>query len=295
MSWPCGAGSSVRWWPWKRPRSRRACCWTSAVWAHLFGGEEPLARTILRRLAERSSPGLIAIAAVADTLAAAWAVAHFTRSAAPPTAGLPAPLIVPPGQTPAALRGLPVAALRLPDAVVELLHQVGVRCIGQLEQLPRDGAYAPASARSSWTVGTRPWAGGAICGRCSRPRRSWRPTTFANFRSPAARRCWRLSRTCWADWPRCWCGMARGPCASSAVCVSKGRQTCPSVWGLFQPTAAAAHLLPLLAMQLERLSLPGPVTGVRVEMPLTAPPERRQQTLFDDDQPQHQRPGCWRR
>src|SRR5688500_10355537 len=46
--------------------------------AHLFGGEQALAADMLKELA---SQGLVARAAVADTLGAAWAAAHFPPSA----------------------------------------------------------------------------------------------------------------------------------------------------------------------------------------------------------------------
>ena len=52
--------------------------------------------------------------------------------------------------------------------------------------------------------------------------------------------------------------------------------------GLFRPTAAAAHLFQLVQLQLERLRIPAPVTGVSVQVTLTAPLEpRRQAVLFD--------------
>ena len=66
--------------------------------------------------------------AIADTLGAAWAVAHF---------GKQFPIVVPPGQTVAALADLPVAALRL-QSEVEILAELGIHWIGQLLRLPRD-------------------------------------------------------------------------------------------------------------------------------------------------------------
>ena len=52
--------------------------------------------------------------------------------------------------------------------------------------------------------------------------------------------------------------------------------------GLFQPTASPRHLLELIQMPLERLSLPAAVTGVCLRAPLTAPLPQRQQELFVD-------------
>jgi protein ImuB len=55
--------------------------------------------------------------------------------------------------------------------------------------------------------------------------------------------------------------------------------------GLFQPTASARHLLPLVAMQLERLSLPAAVVAIHVRASLTAALQRRQGELFSDLSP----------
>jgi protein ImuB len=95
--------------------------------AHLFGDEPALLADLVRRLAVF---GFAAVAAVADTAGAAWAVARFGNGAA--TA-----IIVPAGETTAALARLPVAALRLPPATVDGLHKAGLRRVGDLTALPR--------------------------------------------------------------------------------------------------------------------------------------------------------------
>jgi protein ImuB len=97
--------------------------------AHLFGGEAALLEDLTGRLA---TLGFDARAAVADTPGAAWATARFADTR-----------IVAPGTTHRALDSLPVAGLRLPAAVVEGLHRMGLRHIGDLAALPR----APLVAR----------------------------------------------------------------------------------------------------------------------------------------------------
>jgi len=94
--------------------------------AHLFGGEQFLLNDLTAHLA---GFGFTAIATVADTPGAAWAVARFAP--AEDTA------IVPPGEMQAALSPLPVAALRLPPAVIEALSKIGLRRIGDLLPIPR--------------------------------------------------------------------------------------------------------------------------------------------------------------
>ena len=80
--------------------------------AHLFGGEAGLTARLRRRL-----PG--ARLAIADTAAAAWALARYGESESED------------------LAPLPVAALRLDERTVIRLRRVGVRRISELARLPR--------------------------------------------------------------------------------------------------------------------------------------------------------------
>lgn len=90
--------------------------------AHLFGGE----RHLLRDLAARfHAAGFESRAAIADTPAAAWALARFAAE----------PLSRPGGGD--KLLPLPTAALRLPLSTVEGLSAVGLRRIGDLLAIPR--------------------------------------------------------------------------------------------------------------------------------------------------------------
>jgi protein ImuB len=88
----------------------------------LWGGEEALAHELEARLSDNGIPARLAIA---DTAAAAWALARFD------------PIICPPGHQAAKLAPLPVAALRLDDADAAQLARLGLRTIGQVMGLPR--------------------------------------------------------------------------------------------------------------------------------------------------------------
>ena len=101
--------------------------------AHLCGGEEALLEDACRRLGHA---GITARAASAETPAAAWAWARFRRE------GASRP-VVPEGALDDALAPLPVAALRIPDALATALSRVGLRRIEDLLRLPR----APLVAR----------------------------------------------------------------------------------------------------------------------------------------------------
>lgn len=93
-----------------------------------FGGEESLARQLWDEFAALQYQARIAIA---DTVGAAWAVAHFGVTAHCPV------VVVPAGQHPGRLRPLPVAGLRLAPRLLETLYKLDLRVIGQLEKLPR--------------------------------------------------------------------------------------------------------------------------------------------------------------
>ncbi len=93
--------------------------------AHLHGGEAALLEHLMERLA---GGGLHASVAVADTPGAAHALARF---------GPDAITVVAPGDHPAAIAALPVAALRLPGEVLGALRRLGFERIGPLAETSR--------------------------------------------------------------------------------------------------------------------------------------------------------------
>jgi protein ImuB len=95
--------------------------------AHLFGGEEEMLKLLVGRL---SRLGFTVSGAIADTVGAAWAMSHF------------APGIAAPGGQRAVLAELPVVALRLDEAQVAGLNQMGLKTIGQLYYRPRKALQA---------------------------------------------------------------------------------------------------------------------------------------------------------
>ncbi|HET8727794.1 MAG TPA: DNA polymerase Y family protein, partial [Alphaproteobacteria bacterium] len=123
------AGWCGRYTPWTATNGADGVIMDITGCAHLFGGEEALLSDLLDRL---SGFGLTARAAIADASAAAWAWARYGGGG-----------VVAQGGTQAALASLPVAALRLSAETVAALHRVGLRRIGDLEDLPR----APLAAR----------------------------------------------------------------------------------------------------------------------------------------------------
>jgi len=93
--------------------------------AALFGGEQGLGHRLLSRLKRQ---GLEARAAITPTFGAAWALARWSD----------APLrVFGDAQLTAAIDPLPTAALRLDEAVIAALAEVGIERIGQLRRMPR--------------------------------------------------------------------------------------------------------------------------------------------------------------
>src|SRR5690606_3010103 len=115
----------------------------------LFGGEEPLAKDLYRRI--RAS-GLTPHIGIADTAGCAHAVARQVRSGRP--------VHIPPGRTAEALGLLPVSALRIESGVAADLARMGFTRIEELMAAPR----APLGKRFSrelfrrldQALGTRP-------------------------------------------------------------------------------------------------------------------------------------------
>ncbi len=91
---------------------------------HLWGGEAQFLETVRDYWIKR---GFQIQLALTSTLCASWALAHTSRTS-----------LVEAGDEEPALSKLPVAALRLPSAVLESLEALGLWTIGDLLGLPRE-------------------------------------------------------------------------------------------------------------------------------------------------------------
>lgn len=92
--------------------------------AHLYGDESGLLKVLTREMAEA---GWQIRTAIADTIGAAWAMAHAGISGT----------ILPPGDPTPALAKLPIAALRVESSVIETLQRLDLRTVEQVLSLPR--------------------------------------------------------------------------------------------------------------------------------------------------------------
>jgi protein ImuB len=90
---------------------------------HLFGGEAAMLRQLLGRL---KSLGYRVSGAIASTIGAAWAASHFAKNQ-----------VVEDPDLHAFLDGLPVASLRLDEAQISALTQMGLKTVGEVRHRPR--------------------------------------------------------------------------------------------------------------------------------------------------------------
>jgi protein ImuB len=91
---------------------------------HLWGGEQQYVHSIMAGIQQY---GYTIQCGMADTIGAAWAVAHCAATT-----------IVPVGETVSALIPLPVMALRLTDALSLKLQKLGLQQIGSFMSMPRN-------------------------------------------------------------------------------------------------------------------------------------------------------------
>jgi protein ImuB len=94
--------------------------------SHLLGGESAMLEHLTQRLIEL---GFSVQGAIAPTIGAAWALAHFN----------PGTIVA---ETRSALADLPVAALRLDEAQIMSLNQMGLKQVGQLYSRSRQSLTA---------------------------------------------------------------------------------------------------------------------------------------------------------
>lgn len=243
--------------------------------SHLFGGEEEMARQIVRDFQRlRFVPRV----AVADTVGAAWALARY--GPADLSKGRLQPLVVPAGRLAEALGPLPVEALQLSAPVAEVLHDLGIETICQLTALPREtlpSRLGPEIVRRlAQTFGHVPEP--IACQRPFEPLESgWgcepplegRPAIEAVLRKLLAHVTYRLR--------------FRNEGILQFDVELNVPENAPARFsvGLVRPTLNKKRLLELAGLQLERIRLRGKVGGVKVCVTRSAPLDIEQAALFE--------------
>ena len=240
-----------------------------------FGGEEGLAHSAVTALQQH---GYWTSAAVADTIGAAWAMAHYGKAKfgqSPVGARLS---IIPPREHAHALHFLPVEAPRLPGEAVEILHQLKVVRIGQLLDLPR--AELPSRFGSEMltcidrALGVIPET--MLVEQMIEPlSASW------DFEDPVADGRLLLQTFDYLlDWLLAKVPEHQG--VQQLFCTLKLIRHDPVCFPVerLRPTASKQALMELLQLQIERLRLPTEVSAVTLQASLVRPLEFRQDELF---------------
>jgi protein ImuB len=236
--------------------------------AHLFGGEQRLAEQVVRMFEER---GLSTHVAVADTVGAAWAVAHYQKQAV---------TVLPPGRHETALQPLPVEALRLAPAAAGKLRQLDLGTVGRLQALPRVTLPSRFGVeilrRLDQALGRQPELLRAI--------KPFVPVEAAwDFLYPTTDR-WILEamlRQLLEQLVETVRAKNRG--VQSLLCRfggEKGQETSLAL-RLLRPTACADRLFELLRLRLDATRLGGDVCGLHLQAEV-APLEVARWSLFDD-------------
>lgn len=237
----------------------------------LFGGEEAYLDLVEHGLTQQGWQPRVAIA---DTLGAAWALAHYGPSRS----------LAPPGQTEDALRPLPVTALRLPEETVYALYELGIDRINELMNLPRSSISSRLGSmvleRLSQALGHAsevlvpyrpPTEIEAVC-PFEYPTDQLEVLSYAldrltdHIHQALQERVWGALRL------ECWLYHERDEPTRIEL-------------GLSRPSRSLKHLRLLLHTRFETVAIPGPIASVRLCVTASAPLEEGQADLFDDEQP----------
>jgi protein ImuB len=251
--------------------------------ARRFGGETRLLEQLFEHFDRQ---GFVLQAALADTLGAAWALAHFgfdppelCRHWTGPQVAESSSLVVPVGQTAPALAPLPIEALRLAPETIDGLHELGLVQIRQLEPIERSGIAArfgpellrrwdQALGQAAETIVTyRPPAEFEADWSFEFPTES-----LATLEAALAELLGKLITQL----------LPRNDGIQQLAYRLRGENGSDVSFrvGLFRASLEARHLLELVQLRLERLRLSEPIAGVHLAVLATSRLEVQQQELF---------------
>ena len=243
--------------------------------ATLFGGEHGLCRRVLAKFAARR---LHVRPAIADTLGAAWAVAHDRWQ---PNETY---RIIPPSETLAVLAPLPLGLLRLDAETVELLSELGLRRVSQLMELPRsalEARFGPqvllrldqATGEAAEIVAAHHTAAELIASWSFEYPTKHRATVDAVLEQLVGQLAERLA------------AQGRGALVGECRRSISDQQPVVILLGLFRPSASAEHLMGLIRLRLETLPAAGTVEEVRLWVTRSDTLEWKQQEIFEGQTP----------
>jgi protein ImuB len=254
----------------------------------LFGGEANIARQAVEGLRRQ---GFDARAAIADTVGAAYALAHAGVSRGEENVGC-AIFFIPAGKTAEGLSLLPPAALRIDEKAAVRLEALGVRTIGDLLKLPR--ASLPARFGGQLVLRLQQ-ALGEVSEGVATYQPDEVPQTGQSFEETLH------------EWPalqpvvarlltELFVQLRRADLALRQLdCVLRFERAAPRTLsiGLSRPSRSVKHTGELLEQRLERVDLSAGVCGVRLLARETARWRAGQVELFEPREPEDdERLGC---
>jgi protein ImuB len=194
--------------------------------------------------------GFVARVGVAETVGAAWALAHYEEP-------------------------LPVASLRLEESTLEMLAALGIRDISDLQALPRD----QLAARFEDVVKRLDQLSGAVAEPVVPYREPPEIVVERSLEYPLESR----------QMIAALCDEMLAEIAHELSLRQEGAARLELVLndsrfviGLFQPSDSSRYLRELVEMQLERVQLAEAVTKIGLAVLMTAPLRARQRELFED-------------
>lgn len=234
----------------------------------LFGGEQGLADVLRTDLAQQ---GIQVRIAIADSWGAAWGISHY---------GDDDVTLVPPGEQDRWLSALPVAALRIPEKVTQLLQVLDVCTVGQLRALPRTSL---PSRFGKELLHRLDQALGLVPEFLSAERLAEPVVAEWSFEDPVTDRL-ALDHVCERLIDEVLTKLAeRRAALQELTCHWLGAMIEPTVLRLLRPTTQKRHLLELLQLQNERQFFTCGIHGIRMEVAQLGLPPVRQARLFDDE------------
>ncbi len=252
-----------------------------------FGGERALAYQLARSLAQRRFRARLA---VADSVGAAWGLAHYGRLAPiEPTHDDPKHddravsasrlVIAPHGRMPEVLADLPIAALRLDTKAQDDLGQLGVERVEQLAVLPRAGLATRFGHALLRRLDEALATTAEVITPCRLPAEleaSWL------FETPTSRQD-EIQYVLGELLPRLTGPLAlqrRGVLQLAVRLDCQESEPCHVTLRLFRPSVSSRHLLDMFRLRLETIQLGGPVTAIHLAVTASDRLQFEQQTLF---------------
>lgn len=244
-----------------------------------WGSDMEMAVTVQEAI---RSEGYQSRVAVADTVGAAWAMARFASERL---------VVVPPGETQAALEPLPVACLRLDPSTLMMLQRLGVVRVEQLLRLPRAGLATRLGPhvlrRLDQALGTleEPLETPAVEPIWKAQWQLEHPTVRQEVLEQGVQH---LSQHLSQSLRERELGAIQIVCRleSEPLLNSQGERTAPWTWefavNFFRPTADAAHWWMLLRTPLDNQRWQAPIQRLQLWATSTARLPRQQRMLWNE-------------